>query len=114
MSYILVIARNIVLNQWRHRNTVFKVRKSFTSGKVLEQNPLKNLTDQEQYNLIQSAVSDLDPKLRETFCTVIYGDIGYKEAAEILGVSVYTVQWRMGQAMEKLRKELRTYFEERI
>lgn len=67
-----------------------------SSGPSLEQ----SITDSVA---LTCALSALPPDLRETFLLVRAEGLKYKEAAEVLGVPLGTVQWRVHEASRRLR-----------
>lgn len=54
---------------------------------------------------LQSAISKLKPALRDTAVLVAGQQLSHAEAAEILGVAVPTVSWRMHEVRRLLSKE---------
>lgn len=58
---------------------------------------------------IQHAIESLPPERKKVFLMVRYEERRYKEVAEILGISVKTVENQMGKAMQFLRKALNEY-----
>lgn len=73
------------------------------------------LQDTDFYNMeelvarIEQAVASLPPAYSEAFRLHRFESKSYKEIAELLGVSVKTVDYRIQQALKLLRKDLKDY-----
>lgn len=57
---------------------------------------------------IQSALSKLPPKCKETFMLKSISGLKYKEIAEIMGISVNTVKYHITEAFRLMREELKS------
>jgi RNA polymerase sigma-70 factor (ECF subfamily) len=55
---------------------------------------------------LQQAIDELPDQCRAIFCLSRYGELGYKEIAEQLGISVKTVEAQISKALKRLRKKL--------
>ena len=55
---------------------------------------------------IRSAIDSLPDEIRETFLLNRHQGLKYAEIAEVLGVSVKTVESRVSRALEHLRRTL--------
>lgn len=58
------------------------------------------------YTFIYREIDKLPPQCRKVFDAVIVNNMKYKEAAEMLGVSVNTVKTQLSRAMKQLRKSI--------
>ncbi len=58
---------------------------------------------------IRQAIDELPASYREAFIMHRFGNLSYKEAAEILNVSPKTVDYRIQQALKMLRVSLKDY-----
>jgi RNA polymerase sigma-70 factor (ECF subfamily) len=56
---------------------------------------------------IESAIDQLPPACRQAFLLSRYEEKSYKEIAEILHISVNTVEKHIGKALKKLREVLK-------
>lgn len=110
-SYLFRAIHNNCLNYIKHN----KVKQAYSQQILYENNDsLDNhyLIDdsKELLGLIGKAVEKLPPERKKVFIMIRYEDRKYKEVAEILGISVKTVENQMGKAMKFLREELKEYF----
>ena len=55
---------------------------------------------------LQQAIHELPDQCRAIFCLSRYGELGYKEIAGQLGISVKTVEAQISKALKRLRKKL--------
>lgn len=69
--------------------------------------PESTLINSELRKVILEALDDLPPRCRLVFELVKQDGFKYKEVAELLDVSVNTVENQMGNAMSKLRDKLK-------
>jgi RNA polymerase sigma-70 factor (ECF subfamily) len=60
--------------------------------------------------MIGKAVEKLPPERKKVFMMIRYEERKYQEVADILGISVKTVENQMGKAMQFLREALKGYF----
>jgi RNA polymerase sigma-70 factor (ECF subfamily) len=91
----------IALNCWRHANRSPRVPMSPLedmpqTGPNLEQSVTDSLA-------LSCALAALPPDLREAFLLVKAEGLKYREAAQILGIPLGTVQWQVHQASRRLR-----------
>lgn len=63
---------------------------------------------------IQTALATLPPKCKAVFILSRFEELKNKEIAELLGLSVKTVENQMGIALKKMRMELKPYFNREI
>lgn len=58
---------------------------------------------------VRKAIASLPDSYREAFVMNRFRDMSYKQIAEALNVSPKTVDYRIGQALKRLRIELKDY-----
>jgi RNA polymerase sigma-70 factor (ECF subfamily) len=109
-SYLFRAIHNSCLNHLKHN----KVKQAYSQQVLYENNDPSNnhynLDDStELIGLIRRAVDKLPPERKKVFMMIRYEDRKYKEVAEILGISVKTVENQMGAAMKFLREALKEY-----
>ena len=76
-----------------------------------EINSVDKLYDAEELKqIISNLVALLPDKCREIFMLVKFHALTYKETAEILDLSIKTVETQMGRALKKLKESLLIYF----
>ena len=74
-------------------------------------NPENSLLSDELFQLVSKVVNDLPPKRKAIFQLVKEEGKKYKEVAEILGISIKTVELQMSLALKLLRKSVKEYQE---
>jgi RNA polymerase sigma-70 factor (family 1) len=65
---------------------------------------------EEFLGVVRKAIAKLQPGRKKIFMMIRYEQRRYKEVAELLGISVKTIENQMGKAMQFLRTELKSYF----
>jgi RNA polymerase sigma-70 factor (ECF subfamily) len=116
-TFLFTIARNY----WHNRSTrvirrqpVVSLEDQFGPGaraiieKLADQSPTPEQQVMERYEVfrIRQAVDALPEKQRLVFILSQYGDLRYREIAELLGIPEGTVKSRMATAVEALRRAL--------
>ena len=74
-------------------------------------NPENSLLSDELFQLVSKVVNDLPPKRKAIFQLVKEEGKKYKEVAEILGISIKTVELQMSLSLKLLRKSVKEYQE---
>ena len=74
-------------------------------------NPENSLLSDELFRLVSKVVNDLPPKRKAIFQLVKEEGKKYKEVAEILGISIKTVELQISLALKLLRKSVKEYQE---
>ncbi len=74
-------------------------------------NPESSMISDELFSLVNNAIQELPPKRKAVFMLVKEEGKKYKEVAEIMGVSVKTVELQMSNALKKLRSIVKDYQE---
>lgn len=106
-AYLYHAARNRALNHIRHEKIVLR-----TNAAALAEGPAQSpaadsqMAEGELETAIREAISRLPERCRETFELSRTQGMKYAEIATVLGVSVKTVEARMGQALRDLRRDL--------
>lgn len=110
-SYLLKTVQNKCIDWYRHKKVIKDHVDSMTKDP-----PLLTL-DTDSYLLyselneqIESALDKLPDEFAEAFRMNRYRGLKYHEIANILGVSVRTIEVRIGKALFLLRKYLNDYF----
>lgn len=106
-AYLFRSVHNHCLNHIRFR----KVRQDYAlhyreenSGYELQESP----DDDQNANLhtLQKAIEELPPERKKIFMMIRFEERKYKEVADLLGISVKTVENQMVKAMQFLRSKL--------
>lgn len=104
-AYLLRATRNRALNQIRHRRVAERAR-SETAGQSAAPAADEDLAAQELRAAVARAVSDLPERCREVFELSRVHGLKYAEIAQVLGISIKTVETQMGRAIRVLRQRL--------
>ncbi|HEY9696135.1 MAG TPA: sigma-70 family RNA polymerase sigma factor [Trichocoleus sp.] len=76
-----------------------------------ERKPLEELTVQEFYDELQSAIVNLPEIFQATIVLRELEGLSYEEIGRITGVPISTVKSRILRARKRLQKQLKTYFD---
>jgi RNA polymerase sigma-70 factor (ECF subfamily) len=77
-----------------------------TGGRVMMESASAKVELGELEKKLQQAINELPDQCRAIFCLSRYGELGYKEIAGQLGISVKTVEAQISKALKRLRKKL--------
>ena len=89
--------------QWRERIQTFIMDKT----KKDEDDPERQTINRRTLEALAKAMEELSEVLRTTLVLVVFQNVDYKQASEILGCSEGTVAWRVFRAREILREKLK-------
>jgi RNA polymerase sigma-70 factor (ECF subfamily) len=110
-SYLLKTVQNKCIDWYRHE----KIKQGHRDFVRIEQS--QYICDTDRYLLyselneqIETALNSLPEKISETFRMNRHQGLKYHEIASILGVSVRTIEVRVGKALHLLRTYLKDYF----
>ena len=103
-AYLFTAVKNKALNQIRHQkikyNSEESIKNQYYSNSVDIQN---NYENKETISIIKSIVNLLPAKRKEIFILIKFYGLSYKETADMLGLSVKTVENQMGNALKFIR-----------
>jgi RNA polymerase sigma-70 factor (ECF subfamily) len=108
-AYFIRSVRNICLDHIARQDS----RDTYTSYQLTHALP-NNLVDYplldfELEQLLTKSIDSLPDKIRETFVLSRMDGLTYPQIAEQQGISVKTVEYRVGKALSVLRTELSDY-----
>jgi len=104
-SYIFTSSRNAVYDWFRRRDKLEKVPiDSVDLSGVPTADVNKVMDDVELLTLVNLAISNMPPTRKEIFTLSRVKGMKNAEIAELLGVSVKTVEYNIRRALEELRK----------
>lgn len=107
-SYLYTIVRNRILNQLRDLENQTKLKEQILAQAVDYSNDTSDgILANDLRGLIARAMQQLTARQREIFEMSRRQDMSYREIAEELGISVYTVQEHISTSL----RTLRTYLE---
>jgi RNA polymerase sigma-70 factor (ECF subfamily) len=105
-SYLFTAVKNESLKQLRHLNVENQQRENVSRLSIVELTPDETIDQKELREELNKAINDLPDKCREIFAMSRFDQLKYSEIADILGISVKTVETQMGRALKKLREQL--------
>ena len=105
-TYLFTAVRNQTLNHLRHA----KMEKDSVADMQLITTPVKTpengWKEKELATSIQQAINELPKKCQTIFLMNRFDQLTYQEIADILNLSIKTVETQMGRALKFLRKRL--------
>lgn len=106
--YLYVSVRNRSLNaleKLRRERTVW-IEETAVEFRSFSEDPVQNLLTAENLREIKKAVASLPPKCGLIFKLIKEDGLSYKETAELLELSVKTIENQMGIALKKLSEAI--------
>ena len=104
-SFLFTVANNLFLNDYAHKKVVLKYKQQKQSHQTNE-SPHFLLEEKEFMIKLQEAISSLPQKQREVFLLNRIDKKKYREIAEMLDISIKTVEKRMSLALKTLRDKI--------
>ncbi len=104
-SYVYTVANNAFLNQVAHKKVVLQYQKQATKRET-NISPEFILEEKEFLQKLNKAIADLTEKQRVVFLLSRIDKKKYSEIAEILDISIKTVEKRMSLALATLREKI--------
>jgi RNA polymerase sigma-70 factor (ECF subfamily) len=111
-SYLFSAVHNRCLKFIEHRNVETKYRNYFLLRETEVENELQyNSNVSELQGIIDHTLNSLPDRCSRIFRLNRFEGLKYHEIAELLSISIKTVEANMGKALKMLRKNLRGYVE---
>lgn len=104
-SFLFTVANNLFLNDYAHKKVVLKHQQQKRVGHSNE-TPQFILEEKEFMVKLQNAIADLPDKQREVFLLNRIDKKKYREIADLLDISIKTVEKRMSLALKTLRNKI--------
>ncbi len=109
-AYLRTLTYRKAVSALRHENVQphgvsLDVLEDYTVSPV--EAPDDAMMRQEDMDRLNSAIESLPPKCKHVFCLAKIERVPYKEICDLLKISVATVNYHVGYAMDALRKKLR-------
>ena len=98
-GYLLIIARNLCYDFFRHKKDTAPIEETAEAGK--DDMQIKGIEDG---MLIEQALLKISAEQREVIVLRIYEEFKFMEIAKMLGVNLSTVKSRYHLGLKKLRK----------
>ncbi|MEO8910711.1 MAG: RNA polymerase sigma-70 factor [Gemmatimonadaceae bacterium] len=105
-AYLIRSTRNRALNHVRHQRVVARELEAATFEVRESPGTDAEMLGVELARAVREAIEELPERCREVFQLSRSQGLRYAEIASVLGVSVKTVEKRMGQALAELRDKL--------
>jgi len=108
-SYLFTAVKNDSLKHLRHlsiENKETEANQPYTNN---DERPDKKLDEKETALKLEQAINELPEKCREIFTMNRFDNLKYSEIADILNISIKTVETQMGRALKKLRERLKPF-----
>ena len=108
-AYIYSSAKNAAFNYLDKlsRKPTVSINLVPNDSLIYPENPEQQLIDIEKFERIKEAISKLPPKCLLIFTMIFMDGLKYKEVAEILEISVKTVEAQMAIAMKRIADDLK-------
>ena len=109
-TYLYAAARNLAMKYFRSQGRETNIEDVNDYREIAaNQQPLRQLLDDELVAKVKEAVADLPPLQRESLVLFEYEGLSLLQIAEIVGTDVGTVKSRLHRARGRLRNSLAPY-----
>jgi len=107
--YLHITTRNIAYsyNRKNNRRKNFNFEEAVLSNYQVHATPEEILIGQEVLQVINQAINELPPKCKLIFRLIKEDDLKYREVAELLHLTLKTVENQMGIAIKKIHEVIR-------
>lgn len=106
-SYLFAAIRNTAISHWRKESV--RLEKEQVAGAVRAADPLVQSPAWELERMYRQALEQLPERCREVFILSRQQQLKYTEIAQVMNISVKTVENQMGKALKIMHRELREY-----
>ena len=105
--YLFVVAKNRAFAYLRVQKTAIRAIDELSDFDLaFERTPEDIMISSEMVSRINAAIQQLPPKCKLIFMMVRENNLKYREVAEILGISIKTVEAQMSIALKKLGRNI--------
>jgi RNA polymerase sigma factor (sigma-70 family) len=105
-AYLQRIVRNLLIDRSRRAMKAYHVELVDDLDIAVPPDQAEAIEANDMRRLYRSAVDRLPARTREVFLLSRVEEVGYKEIAERLGISVRTVEWHVAEAIIRIEKAL--------
>ena len=105
-AYLFRATRNRALNRIRHERAIRQSESHARAEVTIPARADDNLTEAEIDAALKRAVTELPPRCREVFELSRVHGLRYGEIANVMDISVKTVEAQMGKALRSIREQL--------
>jgi len=111
-SYLYRAIHNNCLQMIEHHTVEEKYKQFIKNGDIhTEPDPLHKMEMEEMSKVINDTIQSLPERCREIFNMNRFEGLKYREIADILKISIKTVEADMGKALQAFRQNLKLYAE---
>ncbi len=110
-TWLYRLATNVCLNHLRSRRTSAPADADGIEPRAATDDPAQSAAQGEMSEQVTASVSLLPDSLRAPFVLVAMEGLSYREAADVLAVSVEAARMRVSRARQQLRTTLKPYLE---
>ncbi|UZO80853.1 sigma-70 family RNA polymerase sigma factor [Aquimarina sp. ERC-38] len=104
-SFLYKTANNTSINEYHHQQIVLKYQNQPVAN-ITNESPEFQMEEKEFRDKVQTAINSLKEGQREVFLLNRIEKKTYKEIAELLNISVKTVEKRMHLALKEMRTQI--------
>lgn len=104
-NFLYTIAGNLCKNFYKKRKELLLEQEELEQGAVLEEDMMDGLLDQ---MTVEDAIKNLSQEQREVILLYYFQDLKLREIAEVLGIGLPLVKYRLGQGRKQLGEWLKT------
>lgn len=107
--YLYVSTKNLSINRLKKlkKERTFLLDEVIVEFKSIYYDPEQLMISSEMYKRIVNAIQDLPPRCQMIFKLIKEDRLSYKEVAELLGLSIKTVENQMTIALKKISQAIR-------
>jgi RNA polymerase sigma-70 factor (family 1) len=105
-TYLYTLVKNSALNTIKHLKVEHNYKETVTIIESDNNTPETDFSFKELEQTLNKVIKKLPEKCRTIFLMSRQDHLSYKEIAQVLGISVKTVENQMGKALKVLRKNL--------
>lgn len=105
-GYLFRATRNRALNELRHRKVQQKSHLHLATSDLVPATAEADMVDKRIGAAVREAIAELPERCREVFELSRVQGLRYTEIAEVMDISVKTVETQMGKALRILREKL--------
>lgn len=101
--WLFTIARNVGYDSFRKNKQQYDDINDYENSIIADSNVEKDLTDNEELNLLQKALNRLNYSDKEVLVMSRFDNLKYKQIAEIFGVSEGAIKMKVRRALVQLK-----------
>ncbi len=109
-SYLYIAVKNRALDYIKSTKAASAIDLDIATHESLIKTPEDELNDKEIITAVHKTIEELPKQCRQIFKMKKNDELSYAEIADILGISINTVQTQMARAFKYLRKHLSQFF----